>query len=178
MGSLVFSNAVAALGREAVVHLPTVAVPTAVTLAEANAAGTIHLTCNIRQFNPTADQAKTKKYRLCSKQGFDQLGRIDWTIERVRLIDDPQAVAPFTSTYPHKALVPGTKGNILRRRGFDTDPGNFVPFAAGQIYDLFAVEYGVQVPVPVAPEEEGQEFEYDQEIAVVGPRVVGVIVAA
>lgn len=176
MGTLQFSPAIDALGREAVVYLPAVADPAAVKLTEANATSSVHLTCNIRGFNPTAEQSKTKKYRHCSKQAFDRLGRTDWTIERPTFIDDPQAL-DSAAAYPHKALVPGTKGFILRRRGLDTDPGNFVPFAAGQRYDLFPVEFGVQVPVPVAAEEEGQEFEYMQEIAVTAPRVTGALVA-
>lgn len=175
MGTMTFPAAVTALGRESVVFLPAVADPAAVKLTEANATATVHLTCAIRGLNPSAEQSKTKKYRLCSKQGFDALGRTDWTIERPTFIDDPQA-EDDDPDYPHKTLVSGTKGFILRRRGLDSEPGNFTAFAVGQLYDLFPVEFGVRVPVPVNPEDEGQEFEYMQEIAVVGPRVEGAIV--
>lgn len=176
MGTLQFAPPVNALGREAVVYLPTVAAPTGVTVAEATATGAIHLTCNIRAFIANAEQAKTQKYRLCSKQAFDVLGRITWSIDRVRFIDDPQALNSST-TYPHKSLTPGTSGYILRRRGLDTDMGNFVAFATTQRYDLFPVQFGVVVPVPVNPEEESQEFEYDQEVAITGVRVEGTIAA-
>lgn len=176
MGTQMFSAAIAALGRETVVYLPTVAAQGAVKLTELAAATTVHLTCNIRAFSPTAEQTKTKKYRLCSKQGFDSLGRVDWTIERPVFIDDPQALDSSTD-YPHKALVEGTTGFILRRQGLDSSPGNFAAFAVAQRYDLFPITFGVRVPMPVAPEEEGQEFEYGQEIAVTGPRVVGALVA-
>lgn len=177
MATMQFSTAISALGREAVVYLPTVAAPQAVTEAEINAASAIMLTCNWRGFNPTAEQSKTKKYRHCSKQGFDQLGRTDWTIERPTFIDDPQALDTSTG-YPHKSLLPGTKGFLLRRRGLDADPAGFEPFESGQRYDIFPVEFGVRVPVPVAAEEDGQEFEYMQEIAVTGTRREGVIAAA
>lgn len=176
MGTQVFSTAVQALGRESVVFLPTVAAPAAVTVAEANATGSVHLTCNIRGFVANGAQTKTKKYRLCSIQGFDQLGRVDWTIDRPIFIDDPQA-ADSSTAYPHKSLVSGMSGWILRRRGLASDPGNFTAFAAGQRYDLFQVTFGVRQPVPVQPDQDGQEFEYEQEIAVIGSRYEGVIAA-
>jgi hypothetical protein len=177
MGTQLFPAAVAALGRETVVYLA--AAPTnsaAITVAEANAAATVHLTCVVRGFAPTADQAKTRKYRLCSTQGFDVLGRTDWSIERPTFIDEPQAL-DNSVTYPHKSLVAGTTGYILRRRGLNTEPGAFTAFAAGQRYDFFPVTFGVRVPVPVNPEEEGQEFEYMQEIAITGQRIEGVLAA-
>lgn len=177
MGTMKFSAAVDAIGRELVVFLPTVAAPAAVTVTEAKATATVHLTCNIRGFNPTMEQTKTKKYRHCSKQGFDRLGRIDWTLERPTFIDDPQA--PDSSVdYPHKALAAGTRGYILRRRGLDADPVGFVDFAADQLYQLFPVQFGERQEVPVAAEEEGQEFEYMQEIAVTGPVIRGKLTTA
>lgn len=175
--SLVFPPSVPALGRETIIYLPTVANPAAVTLAETQAIGAILLSCAIRAFNPSADQSKTKKYRLCSKQGFDVLGRVDWTVERLVFINDPQAL-PTSPLYPHKSLVDGTKGFILRRQGFDSSPGTFEAFAAAQLYDIFPATFGIDVPMPVAPEEEGQEFEYGQEVAITGPRTKGVLVAA
>lgn len=177
MGTMKFSNAVDAIGRELVVYLPAVGNPGAVTVTEAKATATVHLTCNIRGFNPTMEQTKTKKYRHCSKQGFDRLGRVDWSIERPTFIDDPQA-ADSSVDYPHKALVNGTRGYIMRRRGIDSDPAGFIDFAAGQLYDLFPVQFGERQPVPVAAEEDGQEFEYMQEIAVTGTRIGGTLVAA
>lgn len=174
--SLVFPPAIPALGRETILYLPTVADPSAVKLTEINAAASVLLSCAIRAFNPTAEQSKTKKYRVCTKQGFDVLGRVDWTIERLVFINDPQADVDDV-LYPHKALVDGTKGFILRRQGFDSSPGSFVPFAATHKYDLFPVTFGVEVPMAVAPEEEGQEFEYGQEVAITGPRAKGEIVA-
>lgn len=175
--TLVFPPAVPALGRESILYMPTVANPAAVTKAETDAVGAILLSCAIRAFNPTADQSKTKKYRVCTKQGFDVLGRVDWTIERLVFINDPQAL-PTSTLYPHKALVEGTTGFILRRQGLDSAPGSFVPFAASQLYDIFPVTFGIDVPMAVAPEEEGQEFEYGQEVAITGPRVKGTIAAA
>ena len=174
--SLVFPPAIPALGLETILFLPTVANPSAVTKAETDAAGAVLLSCAIRAFNPTAEQSKTKKYRVCTKQGFDVLGRVDWTIERLVFINDPQALVT-SSQYPHKALVDGTKGFLLRRQGFDSSPGTFVAFAATQLYDIFPVTFGVDVPMAVAPEEEGQEFEYGQEVAITGPRAKGAIVA-
>lgn len=177
MGTQVFPVAVNALGRETVIFIPgTVANLAAVTVAEATATATVHLTCAIRGLNANAEQSKTKKYRLCSIQAFDVLGRVEWSIERPTFIDDPQA-ADTSVSYPHKSIVNGTSGLILRRRGLPTEPGNFTPIAAAQRYDIFPVQFGVRVPVPVNPEEEGQEFEYTQEIAVIGTRVEGVIAA-
>lgn len=175
--NLVFPPAIPALGRETVLYLPTVANPSAVTVTETQAAGAVLLHCAIRAFTVNAEQSKTKKYRLCSKQGFDALGRVDWTIERLVFINDPQAL-PTAVAYPHKKLVEGTTGYLLRRQGLDSSPGTFVDFAAAQLYDLFPVNFGVDVPMPVAPEEEGQEFEYGQEIAVTGPRAKGALAAA
>ena len=177
MPSLTFPTGIPALGLETILYLPTVANPQAVTVAETNATGAILLSCAIRMFEATAEQSKTKKYRLCSKQGFDALGRTDWSIARLMFVTDPQAL-PTSTAYPHKALVEGTRGYILRRQGFDSSPGTFVPLAATQLYDLFPVQFGVDVPTGVAPEEEGQEFEYGQEIAVTGPRAKGAFVTA
>ncbi len=175
--TLTFPPSIPALGLETILYMPAVANPAAVTKAETDAAGAVLLSCAIRAFNPTAEQSKTKKYRVCTKQGFDVLGRVDWTIERLVFINDPQAL-PTSTAYPHKALENGTKGFILRRQGFDSSPGTFVPFAATQLYDIFPVTFGVDVPMPVAPEEEGQEFEYGQEVAITGPRVKGALVPA
>lgn len=176
MVTMVFPDSVDALGREAVVFIPTVANPAAVKLTELNAAGAIMLTCAIRTFNATMEQSKTKKMRLCETQGFDSLGRTNWTIERLSFIDDPQA--PITDAgYPHKALVNGTSGFLLRRRGLNASVNGFEDFAIGDLYDIFPVQFGSTQPVPVAPEEDGQEFEYMQEVAVKGPRVEGAIVA-
>ncbi|GAA1436302.1 hypothetical protein GCM10009616_35750 [Microlunatus lacustris] len=176
MGTMKFSDAVDAIGRELVVFLPTVADPLAVTVTEAKAAATVHLTCNIRGFNATMEQTKTKRYRLCGKQGFDRLGRTDWSIERLTFIDDPQA-EDDNPEYPHKSIVPGTRGYILRRRGIEADPADYVDFAADQLYQLFPVQFGERQDVPVAPEEDGQEFEYLQEIAVTGTVVRGKLAA-
>lgn len=176
MGTQTFPAAVTALGKESVIYLPAAAALAAVTVAEATATGTIHLTCAIRQFNANAEQASSRKYRLCSIQSFERPGRVDWTIDPITFIDDPQALDSST-TYPHRSLVPGTIGWILRRRGLSSEPGAFTAIAAAQRYDIFTVEWGVRVPVPVNPEEEGQEFEYTQRPFVTGTRIEGAIAA-
>ncbi|RCK68267.1 hypothetical protein DT076_16595 [Desertihabitans brevis] len=175
--TLYFPEAVNALSRETVLYVPTLADVEAMTTAEATGAGAINITCAIRQFNATATQAKTKKYRLCSKQGFDSLGRVEWTVEQLTFIDDPQA-DDDDPEYAHKSLVEGTTGYLIRRRGLDSAPGEFVDFAAGQRYIAYPVQFGVRIPNAVNPEEDGQEFEYMQEIGVTGPVVDGVVAGA
>jgi hypothetical protein len=175
--TLYFPEAVQSLGRETLLYVPTLNEPTAATVDEVTAEGAINISCAIRTFNATAEQSKVKKYRLCSKQGFDSLGRVEWTIDRPSFIDDPQA-EDDDEDYPHKALVPGTTGYLLRRRGLDSDPEGFVDWAAGQRYQAFPVEFGVRVPNQVNPEEDGQEFEYEQEIAVIGEVVDGTVTAS
>jgi hypothetical protein len=174
--TLYFPEAVQSLGRETLLYVPTLADPAAATVAEVTAAGAINISCAIRTFNATADQSKVKKYRLCSKQGFDSLGRVEWSIDRPSFIDDPQADDDDTD-YKHKSLVDGTRGYLLRRRGLDSDPENFTAWAADQLYQAFPVQFGVRVPNQVNPEEDGQEFEYEQEIAVIGEVVNGKVVS-
>lgn len=175
MATLQFPASVAALGNETVLFLPAVADPTAVTLTEVNAVGAIFLSCASRAFDASMTQAKTKKYRACSKQGFDQLGRVDWTIAPITFIDDPQALDTSVD-YLHKSIVPDTTGHLLRRRGLNSAPGEFVPFAVAQRYQLFPAKAGERMDNAVNPEEDGQEFEYMQEFAVTGPVIRGALV--
>lgn len=174
--TLYFPESVNALGREAVLFLPALASPAAATLAEINGAGAVPLQCAFRMFNTTATQAKSKKYRACSKQGFDSLGRVERTIEAPVFIDNPQA-EDDDPEYLHKSLVEGTRGLLLRRRGLDADPDGFVDWAVGQRYTSWPVEFGVRNDVAVNPEEDSQEFEYTQELAVIGEVLNGVVAA-
>ncbi len=174
--SVPYPEGVAALGKETLIFVPTLADPAAATVAELTGVTAINITCAVRGFAMTSTQNKTKKFRLCSLQGTDVLGRVETNIDAPTFIDDPQE-EDASVDYPHKSLVAGTTGYLVRRRGLASDPVNFVAPALGQLYRAIPVEFGVRNDVAVNPEDDAQEFEYTQEIAVKGEIIPGVIAA-
>lgn len=174
--TVAYPEGVSALGKEVLTFLPILTTPAAATVAVLNGATAINMTCAVRGFNLTQTQSKTKKFRLCSIQGTDVLGRVEAEIEAPTFIDDPQAPDDDPG-YLHKALIPGLTGWLIRRRGLAADPNNFVPYAAGQLYKAIPVEFGVRNDVALNPEDDAQEFEYTQEIAVKGEIIEGEVAA-
>jgi hypothetical protein len=176
MTTVPYPLGVAALGKEVLTFVPTLTDPAAATAAELNGATAINITCAVRGFNMTQTQSKTKKFRLCSIQGTDVLGRVETEIEAPTFIDDPQE-PDASPDYKHKSLIPGTTGWLIRRRGLAADPNNYVAYATGQLYKAIPVEFGVRNDVAINPEDDAQEFEYTQEIAVKGEIIEGVVAA-
>jgi hypothetical protein len=168
-----FPDGVDAQGNESVVWVPVLADPTAPTIAELNAATSINISCSIRAFSPNAEQSTSEDIRHCSRETFENPGRVKWTIDDVEFIDDPQADP--TGDYLHKSIERGDLGHIVRRRGFDAQTE---PYAVGQKVTVFPVIAGQQIDQPVDASAEGSKFTYKQKFFISGPVVAGEIVAA
>lgn len=127
-------------GNVKVVWVPVIAgaAPTAAELL----AGT-DITCYLMPDwdGPTAAQNVGEDRRFCSKQVFDRLGRVKWSIADLNYTYDPQAA---TSTAPNKAflaLATGNVGNIVVAYGADPT----IALAAGKKVDIFPSKCGQQV---------------------------------
>lgn len=98
----------------------------------------IDLSCYLTQdgFDPTTDEATVVDSRLCSKQDFEQPGRVTESLMLMYVfntIDEDQDDARQT-------LAQGTSGFIVVRWGLDFD----VAYATGQEVDAYPIKTGVQ----------------------------------
>lgn len=91
-------------------------------------------------WNPGTDEATVTDSRLCSKQDFEQPGRVTESLEIGYVFntqDNDEDVARQT-------LERGTVGYLAVRWGYDYDQ----PWATGQEYDLYPIKTGVQRKQP------------------------------
>jgi len=87
-------------------------------------------------FDPSTDEATVVDSRLCSKQDFEQPGRVSESLEIAYVfntIDDDEDEARQT-------LQRGTKGFLAVRWGLDYDDA----YAASQEVDVYPITAGVQ----------------------------------
>lgn len=131
-------------GMLKVVIIPAAANIDAVTLAEANAASAVDISCYLTSdgLNVSVDEAAITDERLCSKQVFEKRGRKTHGLE-LTYIDNTNS-EDSAENEAADTLEEGTKHVILVRRGKDFD----LPFAAGDIYNGYPIEAGIQRPVP------------------------------
>lgn len=167
--SVTFPDGVVAQGNELVIFVPTLANPAAPTDDELTAAGAVNLSCYLRGFEPTAEQASIADIRLCSKEQFETPGRVTNTINDLVYVYDPQdagAVTPGAENLAYHALADGTEGYLVARRGLDAQS---VAIAATQVVDVYPVKMGAQRRVAVDPSSEGSKFETTQKAFITGP---------
>lgn len=163
-----YPEGVSTLGKETLIWVPDLAVPTAPTVAELTSASAIWLANAARGFSPSGDQPATQDIRLGTKTAGEAAGRATVSIDDVTYVYDPQlvgATTPNDQVKHYDSMEPGMLGYLVDRRGLDNET---VDVAAGQIVDVYRVELGERRRVAVdASGDGGQKFEYVQKPFVV-----------
>lgn len=133
-------TAIPADGSVKVVFVPATVDPTAPKLTEANAAGSIDLSCYLTAdgLNMTTDEQTITDDRLCSRQTFEQPGRFSDAME-VAYVYAAQNITA-TEDLAYKTLKRGVKGFLYLRWGMDYETA----FAVGQLVDVVPVTWGEQ----------------------------------
>ena len=141
--SATFPTGVPADGNVKVVWVPTLAVQAVPTVAELTAASVLDITCGVvgGGFTTGADATTTKDIRLCSRQVFEDLGDITYSIEDIEYIITPQDVTPTGENKIMQTLAPNTSGYVVVRWGMGFEEA----FEAAQIVDVYHVTLGPQV---------------------------------
>ena len=176
--SVTFPEGVVAQGNELVIFVPTLANPAEPTVDELTGAGAVNLSCYLRGFEPSAEQANVPDLRLCSKEQFETPGRVTNTIGDLTYVYDPQDAAadsPDSGNLAYHALAEGTTGYLVNRRGLDAQDD---PIEADQVVDVYPVVMGAQRRVPIDPSAEGSKFETIQKPFITGPIHKDVVVVS
>lgn len=160
-----YPEGVSALGNESVIFVPALADQDAPTVAELTDAAAVNLSCALRGFSPTSEQASVQDVRLCTREAAETPGRVSNSIDDVTYVYDPQNLEDPDNAH-YAALKSGTKGFLVDRRGLDA---RTEAIAAGQIVDVYPVEMGAQRRVAVDPGADGAKFEIVQKPFVTGP---------
>lgn len=132
-------TSVTAEGNVKVVYVPVIAgaAPTAAELA----AGT-DVSCYLMPDwdGPSANQNTGDDRRFCSKQTFDRLGRVKWTISDLSYTYDPQGTGASAPNKVYTALATGNTGNLVVAYGINPA----VAIIATKKVDVFPVTCGQQ----------------------------------
>jgi len=166
-----FPSALKAEGNSKVVFVPTLASPTAITVAEVTGGLDVSNFITGGNWQPGADQAKGDDRRHGSKETFEQLGRTKRTIADLVYVSDPQAAAADPDNEAYETFVEGTTGYFLHRLGIDVDTAA----AIGQKWNKYPVELGAQVDTPIAADDEFAKLTTTQAVAVTGPVQRGIV---
>lgn len=102
---------------------------------------TVDLSCYLTQdgWNPSTDEATVVDSRLCSKQDFEQPGRVSESLEITYVWNTDSGEDDARQTLPQAEV-----GFLIVRWGLDFD----VAFAAGQEVDVYPIKAGVQRKQP------------------------------
>lgn len=159
-------------GNVLVKILPAVADLDAPTLAEVNAAGAVDISCYLTSdgYAPSVDEQVTTDERLCSKQVFEQPGRVTNSLD-LTYIDNTNAPNEATDNEAKETLIPGSTHVLLVRRGLPYEDA----IAAGQKVTLFPIKPGVYQELPP---EANSVLKIMQKMFVTGPVSRSVTVAA
>lgn len=132
-------ESVTAVGNVKAIFVPTLATNSAAIL---NAG--VDISCFLLPDwdGPTPTQASGETRRFCSRQSFDRLGRVRWTIAPLIYTYLPQELGTpgHAANAVYEALAEGNTGFVVI--GYGIDSAN--PFTATDIADKFPVECGVQ----------------------------------
>lgn len=132
-------------GNYKAVLIPLAADLSAIKLTEANAAGAVEMSCYFTGdgLAITVDEQVITDERLCSKQTFEQPGRVQYGIEAT-YIDNTNGPYETEHNKAVEALAPGATHVLVTRRNlpFEQD------FAVGESYNAYPVRAGVQREVP------------------------------
>jgi len=169
-----FPDSVPSLGKDTWRFIITAASKTAVTVAELTASTGCDIQLAMRPgFGIEADTTKIDDRRHGSFVTYQGFGVTNRSFADIRLIDRPQDAAAAAFRKAIEVLVDGTNGFFINRRGVGSASENWVAWATGQKYWLIPGQVGPQTPV--APPEEGGQFELLQPAIVTGPIVAGTV---
>ena len=129
-------------GTLKVTFVTTIAGLAGPTLAEVNAGTSKELSCYLTAdgWNPTTEESAVVDSRLCSKQDFEQPGRVSESLD-IKYVWNTVALDDVART----TLVKGTVGFLVLRWGLDAD----VAYAATtQKVDVYPIKTGVQKKAP------------------------------
>lgn len=162
----VFAPGISALGMGSLYFMPTLATPsTGVAVAEITAG--VDISCAIDAFTANAEQGVFSKTRYCSKQETQIPGKVTWSGDPLVYVWDPQNPDDATNYKHVTTLADGVSGYLGNRLGLDAQ--TVAPTAAQILALVIPVTLGVQVPVPIDPTQEGQEFQLSQAFFITGP---------
>ena len=158
---------VKAEGNLSAVYVPTIAVVTAPTAVEVNAAGSLDISFFVTagNFKPSGEQARGDDRRVGSKQTFEVLGREKSSIDDLIYIADPQAAAATPGNKAMELFQPNVVGFIVIRYGLDAET---VAFAAAQKVDVWPIIFGAQNKSQLAENDEFAKITIVQAVAVTG----------
>ena len=149
-------------GTRRALFLPAVAVPDAVTVAEATAGDNISCYLTGQGWQPTEDQANIPDTRLCSSQSFEKPGRKTKSLTLQYVIN----LSSAPDDEARLALGEGTSGFLLHilqkaeEDGIDPEVGDW--------YELWPATMGDPM---VMPSEENSVDRVSQRAFVTGPVV-------
>ena len=157
---------VKAEGTLKVSYVPTIAVVTAPTTVEVNAAGSLDVSFffTAGNFKPGGEQARGDDRRVGSKQTFEVLGREKASIDDIVYISDPQAAALAASNKAMELFQPGVTGYFVVRYGLDAET---VDFAAAQKVWVWPIIFGSQFITQLG-DDEFAKITITQAVAVTG----------
>lgn len=140
----------------------SLAVPGAPTLAEINAASSFDATCYFQAsaFEIGHEQERVDDTRLCDESTRESFGRSTFSQETMSYIYNPNDNTPNTpGNLAYTTFRSGGSGFLVVRMG----PKSDVAFAAGQIVEVYAVQFGDQhKPIPVG---DNAKFVINQPVA-------------
>ena len=175
--TVVFPEGVSAEGNIKVTFVSTIAATTKIpTVAELSATGTVDLSCYITgDFEISREQSTGEDRRLCSKEVFQQLGRVTNSVPATDYVYEPQAAAASPTNKAYDTLKKDVSGYLVIRYGLDA---RAVAWAVTQKVDVVPIKCGVQRKLGTTGGDEFSKLRIQQMFSVTGPMVEDVAVAA
>jgi hypothetical protein len=154
-------------GNSKVAYVPTLANPSAPTVTEVTAAGSLDVSFFLTagNFKASQDQNRGDDRRYASKQVFQTLGRKNATVDDIVYVADPQAAAGNANNKAMEIFTESTTGYFVVRFGLDAET---VDFAAAQKVDVWPIIFGSQNKTPLAEDDEFAKITITQAVAVTG----------
>lgn len=163
----VYPPGVSSQGNTRAIYVPTLVAANAPDISsELGAAGAVDFSCFVLegQFNAKGEQNRGEDRRFCSKESYEQLGRVTRGIDDLQYVFDPQASAADPNNRAYEVFKKDVTGFFIVRMGLDA---RTVDWAAGQKVDVWPVKFGVQVKVWGG--DEFAKYSITQGVAVTGP---------
>lgn len=141
-----------AYGRETWLYVPTIADPSAPTVAELTGASVLDLSCYFYAETGRPSQTTnrvTRPKRVCDTVTFEQIGDTTYAGGDALYALDPQAAPASEGKDAYETLPEGTTGFLVRRLGVDVDTA----ITAGDYVDVFPAEFGPAMPTTTGDAE-------------------------
>lgn len=160
-----------ALGMGGIFWFPTIANTSAPKKTES----TLNLTCvPDAGWEPTFEESAGSHMKYCSEAEYEVRGKGKWTGGTMQYEFDPQNPDDVTHYKHVTALAKGTRGYLGHRLGLPKTE----ELDVDQYVDLYPVEFGQQVPVPIDPSTDGQLLQLKQRFFVTGEPILNVKIVA